>query len=221
MELYTTVLMTQDTKQQVKSFFSRFKYKQLSSHEILLTPNVKPAGAYYLEKGFVREYAISPQGVEVTIHIFSPGSFFPMTWVASNIANRYFFETLTPAEIYIAPQDEVIKFLKNHAEVLLDLTKRILNGLDKLTSRIEQLTYSQASVRIASILLFLVRHFGERKGNKARIKYPFTHRDIAALAAITRETATRELNKMEKGGLIKQTNRNFIIPNVKKIEAWL
>ena len=77
--------MTHDVQSKIQKFFIQFPSQKYGKGEIILHPEDNPLGAYYLAKGHVREYAISPQGIEVTIHIFNPHSFFPMTWILADI----------------------------------------------------------------------------------------------------------------------------------------
>ncbi|MBI2641680.1 Crp/Fnr family transcriptional regulator [Candidatus Roizmanbacteria bacterium] len=197
---------------ETEKFFSRFDLKRFSKGTRLINPEQKLSQVYFLKKGFAREYAISPQGNELTLHIFAPGSFFPMTWTIANIDNRYFYEAVTPLEIYSAPPSKVLEFLKNRPEILFDLTRRILIGLDKLLLRTEYLAFNRAEARICSMLLYLSRHFDE---------LPFTHSEIASFAAVSRETASRTLEKLQKRAIIWYKSRRIVIKNKEELKKLL
>ena len=202
----------------VDKFFSQFQVRRYPKNEIILYPEDQPPGAIYIKSGYVREYNISLDGVEITIHLFAPHSFFPMTWVMSDIKNRYYYEALTEVEVYSVPKDAVNSFLKENPDVLYSLTKRLLHGLDKLTLRIEQLTYGKAHVRMISTLFYLARHFGKITNNTATITEKFTHREIAAFAGMTRETASREWEKLHQKGLINYDNQHIVITDIEKLK---
>ncbi len=213
--------MQNSIKVNVESFFSQFPSYNYKRGEIVIHPNDSPLGAYYLKKGYVKEYSISTHGIETTLHIFAPASYFPMMWVIAGIPNRYYHEALTDVKVYKAPKDKVVTFLKENPDALLDLTKRIFMGLDKLTSRIESVSYSKASEKVVSTILYLARHFGEEKDKKIYIKHKFTHRDIASLAGITRETTSREWEKLEKRGRIRYKDQFIVILNMEKLKNEL
>ncbi len=213
--MYTTLHMGEnDIQKKVVSFFSQFQLKKYKKGEIILYPDTSVAGAYFIKKGHIREYGISLEGIEMSIHIFAPFSYFPMTWIISDIPNRYYYETITDVEVYCAPKEKVQAFLKQEPEVLLDLTRRLLLGLDKLTSRMEHLAFGKAYVRVISMLLFLTRHFGELKNNEVLLRSKFTHRDIGSLAGVSRETASREWEKLEKKGMVGFRNQYIYIKNL-------
>lgn len=202
----------------VENFFLQFTKHLYQKGEMILEPDQNPLGAYYLKKGYVREYGISPQGVEITLHIFSPQSYFPMMWVMAEIPNRYYYDALTDVEVYSAPKEKILLFLKENPDVLWDLNQRLFMGLDKLIARIEYLAYGKAYEKVISILLYLARHFGEVKNGKVYINQKFTHRDIGSLAAISRETASREWEKLEKSKLITMEDQIIVIPDIQRLQ---
>lgn len=214
---YNISMVQADTKVQVADFFSRFHKRIYKKGELILQPD-ENQGAFYITKGSVREYGISSQGVEISIHIFNPHAYFPMTWVIADVPNRYYYEALNDVHTFNAPKDEVLKFLQTNSAILFDLTKRLLIGVDKLTSRIEYLSYGKAYEKIVSIILYLARHFGEEKGTDICINQKFTHRDIGSLAGITRETTSREWEKLEKKGIITYKNQTIIIHDIERLK---
>lgn len=206
------------TQNKIEMFFSQFHLRRFSKGKILLQPEDKPIGAYFLKEGHIKMYGISPQGIEIIIHLFHPKSFFPMTWVLNDTPNRYYYEALTSIEVSVAPKDKVIDFLKKESDVLFDLTKRIFMGVGKLTVRMEHMASEKASLRVASIILYLARHFGESIDNKVIIKQMFTHRDIASLAGVSRETVSRELEKLRKVELVQYKRNKIILNDIGKLE---
>lgn len=209
-----------DIKAKIEKFFTQFQLRIYKKGEIILQPEDKHGG-FFLKEGYVREYGISSQGVEVGLHIFMPHSYFPMVLIIADIPNRYYYEALTDVQMYNAPKDKIMRFLGKNPEVLLDLTKRVLIGLDKLTSRVEYLSYAKAYQRVVSILLYLARHFGEENNKKVNIKIKFSHEIIASLAGVTRETASREWEKLERNKLIAYKNQYIVINNIEKLKKEL
>lgn len=211
--------MKTDVQKKVEQFFRQFPLQNVSKGEIMLHPEDNPSVAYYLQSGHIREYGVSTQGVEVTIHIYNPYSFFPMTWILSDIPNRYYFEALTDVQVHTAPKDKVIAFLKKNPDVLLDLSQRIFKAVDKLTSRIENLAFGKAYTRVISTLIYLARHFGDSSDNTVTLNQKFTHREIASLAGISRETASREWEKLQKQELITYNDQFIVINNLQDLET--
>lgn len=194
-------------------FFSRFPKLRFKRSQIVLHPGDFVSSAFYIKKGYIREYAISPKGTELTIHTFSPGSFFPMTSLLADIYNRYYFDAITEVEAHTIPKEKLLVFLNKNPEVLLNLTSRILIGIDKLSARIEHLTYASASQRLISILIYLASHFGVKTKDKIMIDAHLTHRDIGSLTGLSRETVSREWKKLENKHIVSSSKRSIIIEN--------
>lgn len=210
-----------ETKQKINTFFFQFPTKTFTQGELILQPDEDPSMIYYINNGHVREYSISPEGIEFTIHLFVPESYFPMTWALADIHNRYYFEALTPTITHLAPKQKVLEFLHQEPEVLQELTIRLLKGLDKLVLRMEGLVYNQADKKLISTILFLAQHFGTKNHQQVRLERKFTHKDIAAFAGISRETASREWEKLQHHGYINYEDHYIIIHDIDRLKKLL
>lgn len=202
----------------IENFFSQYKIIRYKNGETILRADDIPSGAYYVKSGHVRMNSILHDGRILTVNIFKPGSYFPMLWIISNLENSYFFQAMTDVEIRRVTKEMMINFIKNNPDVLFELTHRILIGLNSLITNIEYLFSGNAQSRVASALLLLARRFGEKKDkNEMIIKLFLTHQDIANCAAITRETASIEIKKLERKGIINIQNRLLVV-NLGKLE---
>jgi CRP-like cAMP-binding protein len=210
--------MNPAVKEKIEVFFGRYREMTYKRKDMLIAPGEILKDVFYIKEGYVREYAISHLGVELTLHMFTPDSFFPMGPVINNQPVTYFFEALSDVKVVRAPQVDVIEFLKSEPDVLFDLTSRIFSGLDKVLKRMENLVFHNALQRTVAALPFLVKHFGEKLDNKILVQEKFTHNDIANFAGISRETATRELSKLEKAGFIRQVNNRIEVMNMEELE---
>ena len=203
-----------------EQFFSQFNHVQLyKKNEIILRPNEEPKEVYFLKKGYVRLYLLAQTGQEITFNIFKPGTYFSMIGAIGNLPNFYFFEALTDVTLFGAPHGELIKFIKNNPRFLFSLTKRAFIGLDGIVRLTQSLLTGKAPERVASILLVLARRFGKKMSNgNLVINLPLTHRILASLAGMTRETTSLELEKLKKKNIIAHVDHLFVIQNLKKIE---
>lgn len=185
---------------------------------MILRSSERTTDIYYIKKGFVRAYRISENGDELTLLILKPGDFFPMTYGLNNMPNIYFLESLTPLEAWRAPQDKFLAFLNTSPEVFFTLSTNIMDRFDGLLARMEYLLWSSAYTKIAAVLFICARSFGDKKGQDITLQFPLTHRDIATMVGLTRETTSLEMKKLERKGLIKRKNKLLTIKDVKKLE---
>lgn len=204
-----------------EEFYSQFQTRQYKPGEILIRADDDPQGIYCLTKGYVRQYIISNAGMELTLHILQPISYFPMVWAINGTPNVYYYEALTPVEIGRAPSDEVVDFIKDKPVLMFALMSQLLEDYAESLTRIEHLVFSDAYRRVISILLYIARHFGKKIGEKFVVNHRFTHQDIATLVGIARETASIELGKLVKRKLVKYIDHSMEFPNVSLLEQEL
>jgi len=142
-----------------------------------------------------------------------------LTWAIGNLPNFYFFEALTNVTVYTAPRKKLLELVKNNPKLLFALTKRTYIGLDGIVRLTQTLLTENAHGKLISVLLVLGRRFGRKKTNgDLVIRLPLTHRILASLANMSRETASLELEKLQKEKTITYNGHSITINKLQKIE---
>jgi CRP/FNR family transcriptional regulator len=205
----------------LEAFFGKYTRLKYKKSEVILRSEDAPQGVLYLKKGYVRQYMVAQSGAMLMLHIFKPGSFFPMTWVVNNEPNRYYFEAVTPVEIWRAPKKNVQEFLTVHQEVIYDLTRRLLLGISGLRRRMEYLVMDNAYKKTVLLFVYLVENLGEKEGSGVVLPVSVTHREIAAWIGTTRETASLQVEILKELGFIQYRRRQLVIPSLKALQKEL
>lgn len=208
-------------RQKLTEFFDSYKKYQYQKKEILIRPDEDPGSVFYLEQGVVRMYAISANGEELVINIFKPGAFFPMSWVLNNSTPRHYYEAMENVSLRKAPKLEFLEFLTQNPDLVIDLLKRIYLGLEGYFTRMEYLMTGKAASRLITELLIFAKRFGSLANGSTVVSVKLTEKDLAAQAGITRETVSRELQKLKNKGLVKLEKNTLIINDLTKLEAEL
>ena len=204
-----------------EEFYGQFKTRNYKKGEMLIRADDDPQGIFYLTKGYVRQYTISKTGFELTLHILKPISYFPMVWAVNGTPNEYYFEALTAVEVGRAPRDEVVSFIKDKPDIIFELLSELIEDYAESLRRIENLVFSDAYRRVISVLIYISKHFGKENKNGIIITHRFTQQDIATLVGVARETASNEMAKLEKKGLIKYIDHEIFIESIKKLNFEL
>lgn len=204
--------------QRLDDFFRHYTHLYFKRKEMILRSDDAKLHVYYIVHGYIRAYRISEAGEELTLLILKPGDFFPMTYGLNNLPNIYYLEALTPLETWRAPQEKFLLFLKASPEVFFALSTRVMDRFDGLLARMEYLVWSKAYTKIAAILLICAKSFGEQNGPEVVVKVPLTHKDIATLVGLTRETTSIEMKKLEKKGVFRRKGRLLIIKDMRKLQ---
>ena len=90
--------------------------------------------------------------------------------------------------------------------------------LDIFVNRVNDLEHMNAYLRVASRLVSLAKRFGKPEAEGILIEAPVTQQDIAGSLAMSRESVSRELNKLIAKGTIKYHNQLIIIEDMQALE---
>lgn len=213
--------MDSDVSEKLDNFFQQYKSRKYKRREILIRAADESVGLFYLIEGVVRQYVITSSGEELTINVFKSPSMFPMAWVVNDTISPHFFEAMTVVTAWVAPKKEVLEFLKQEPDILLDLVKRIYKGLDGYFMRMEHLMLGSAQARLIAELLIYARRFGEQIESTVKVNFKLTERDLAAQSGIARETVSREIQKLKQKGLINFEKNTLLINDIQKLEEEL
>ncbi len=204
-----------------ETFYEQFTIRNYKKGEMLIRADDDPQGIFCLTKGYVRQYTVSKAGFELTLHILKPISYFPIVWAINGTPNVYYFEALTSVEVGRAPRDQVVNFIKDKPTVIFELMSELVEDYAESLTRIEHLVFSDAYRRVISVLLYIAKHFGEVSGSAIIVNHCFTQQDIATLVGVARETASNELVKLEKKGLVKHVDHAMLFEDIKKLNLEL
>lgn len=214
-----TELFKKETSRKIHLFFTQFKLFKYKKHERIAHADDIIPGVFYLKKGCARIYSISKDGEELTLVLYKPRNIFPLTWIIGKPHFKYHLEAMTDVELWRAPKEKFLEFLHANPDVLFELFKRVLARFGGVMERMEYLVFGDAYQKVASILLILADRFGKKDIDSIKILVPLTHKDIAGLLGITRETATLEIGKLKKKGIIEYRGRMITIKNIKKLQT--
>ncbi len=211
-------MISQTSLLKLNSFFKQFKTIQYRKKAMILSSNDTTSSVFYVKSGYIRVYRISEDGEELTLTILKPGDFFPLTYGFSTNKTNYYVEALTQLEIWKAPQETFLEFVKSEPEVYYELTTQLMVRFNGVLTRMEYLIFSNAYTKVASTLLMCAKGLGEENDGKVIVKVPLTHKDIATMIGITRETTSLEMKKLERKGLVVRNGKYIVITDQKLLE---
>lgn len=205
----------------IPDYFRQFPERRYKKKRMIMSGNEPRENVFYIEKGYISAYKLLPGGCKKIYLFYKSGEFFPITSTFSGIRKNLFYETLSDTTIRKAPKEELLKFVDNNADVLQEIIDRIIENHNVYINRVDNLEYTNAYSRLISRILFLAERFGKKIRRNVLINIPVTHEDIANSIAMTRETASREIERLLKKHLIKMRGHLIIIPNILKLQREL
>lgn len=214
--------MNPDIVKKLDTFFSKYPLVVFKKGAVLFDAAQQPSGIFYITSGIVRRYWISENGNEITLNLYKPRAFLPMSWAISDIPNLHIYDALTEVKARKVPKKDVLLFLQNEPDIVYDLLRRVYIGMEGLWQHIELIASGNSSVKLAALLFILAKRFGEKKDEKeVHIAIHLGQQEIANYAGMSRETTSREFQKLKKQGIASFQKGIIVIENMKKLEDLL
>jgi len=211
--------MDQIVHDKITQFFSTGLSRKYTKGEIITFANQDPEGITFLVDGIVEQYDTTSEGNKVTVNMFKPPAFFPMSWAINKTPNTYFYAALTDVRARQVSADKTVAFLKENPDVTFDLLSRVYKGTDALLRRLALAVSGVAANRLIFELLIEAYRFGSEESDGTwTIKVK--QNSLAARSGLARETVSRELHKLEQDGAVTLGKPHMVL-HIKKLEAAL
>lgn len=205
------------SEKKLTEFFTQFPTKSYQKNELLLPAYAKVHSFYFLETGAVKMSKTTVSGKKIVLHIFFPGSFFPLLAIEEHDVNPYDFSAILPTTVRVVPRNELLSFLKSDVKVLWDLQQRLLKGLAGLLTRIEQVSLTPAISQVAGLLVYFSKHFTSESSESTKIEVTITHQEIADWLGLSRENVSIQMKKLETDGVIEIKEHAILICDKTKL----
>lgn len=211
--------MHQQISDKLNKYFDSYKITRHPKGKIITHANHEPTGISLLVDGLVEQYHITPEGNKLTVNVFKPPAFFPMSWAINKTPNSYFYGALSAVELKQADADETVAFLKVNPDVMFDLLSRVYMGTDALLRRLVLAASGIAASRLIFELIIESYRFGTEI-DKTTTLITVKQNILAARSGLARETVSRELHKLEQEKLISYTSQGIVL-DLKLLEKKL
>ncbi|HET6864042.1 MAG TPA: Crp/Fnr family transcriptional regulator [Candidatus Saccharimonadales bacterium] len=188
----------------MEQLFDKLPVRKLSRGQILIYEGDPVDNIYLLVKGYVKVSYLQQGENRRTIFVYAPGESFPLTSYLSGVGvTRYFYECMTDSEVKAMPQNQFQELIKGDLELGEKLISYTYTLNELFSERIETLTARSARHKIASVLAFLADRAGTPADDKICLNIPLTSQTLADMCNLTRETASLQIQRLKKDGVIK------------------
>jgi len=214
----TNQIDTTGIQSKTEKFFSGYQTKELKKGTKLIFPGEEAPFIYYVKNGYVRMSQMIADGKELTVNIFIPGTYFPFFLSFFAVENQYCYQTISSVAVSAAPVSDVMEFARGNVDVLWDFTRRMSAGIHGLLQSLPYQLYGTVHKRIVSTIHMLSLRCGEDTADGIRIAFPITHQDIADFTGTARETASLEMEKLQKQRIISYAHKTLVIRNLSRLK---
>lgn len=200
-------------------FGERLKWRRMASGENVIKHLNDDSQVYFLISGVLKVSVKSPVGKEVFIRRLSPGEHFGEIAALAELQRSVDVRAEQDCEIAECSSEVFNEMLSKHPACALALAKSLAQLVVNLTDRLFELAALETRFRIYAELLRLMR--GAKKTERGLlIENMPTRAILAASIGTQREAVSREINELEKAGIVERmTGRRLLILNPKRLRA--
>jgi CRP-like cAMP-binding protein len=164
----------------------------------------------FIKTGYVKRYLITNDGTLSVQSIYGPGYLFPLTAVFIALFDRsiyrgnetYYYEGMTDVEIYSIEQKKLFDACETdpiiYKEILFQAGQRLQSNIHQ----IENISLKSAHRRVAHQLVYLLEQFGIQTAEGTVLQVNVTHKDIADILNLHRETVSRAMARLRKENVL-------------------
>ena len=141
--------------------------------------------------------------------------------VAFSLGAKYQFDVrcLRKARVALIPVRELRKACDANARAAQSLSLALANEVLRLCRRLEALSAGNVGQRLARVLLMLTERFGTPFPGGVLMPVRLRREDLAALAATTLESASRQISAWKKQGLVVPQPAGFLVKDLAALRS--
>lgn len=203
----------------LQDFFARHKPRIYKRGQILIHADDQPTNLFLINSGKVKQYSISDSGNEVILNVYRKNSVFPLTNFLTTSLNEYFYEAMSDTFVFTAPTSAVSEFLNFNPSMVMELLTKTQelteNVIKKMSYSLSRTAYQRLVHELMSECLL------SNLTSSGSCKLSLHEYELANQTGVSRETASRELKKLKKKGIIDVGRKYITVINFLKLRLEL
>ena len=175
---------------------------------------------HIVKEGTVKCVKSSADGRDMTLKVLTPGDLFCCeASVFEGSAHPGCAKVLDGATVLKIPKARYLEILRRNPEMAIEVIQYLGERLREAQDNAKSLVFHRAERRLASILLSLANKAGKPDPEGIRLQARLTRRDLADMAGLTVETATRIMGRLKSDRIVIGKAKNIIISDITSLQA--
>ncbi len=201
------------------------RHRRFRRGEVIFHEGDPGDALHVVTSGAVKIVLSSDEGEEAIIATLHPGDFFGELSLLDGAPRSATATAVEATETLSLPRDTFLEEIGRSTSLRDCLLRSLAAELRRLTGHVEELHFLDLSGRLASRLVHLARDVEpapERTADgrlEARLEWPFTQSDLAAMIGATRQSVNRLLVDLVDRGLVRIERETLVIPDLERLEA--
>jgi len=188
---------------------------------VIYEPGDQVQHIYFLKRGRVQLYQLTPEGKQLTLAVLGDGNIFGETDMFATGAGHCYAKAVAPTLICRMGKTELAQFMRDRPEVAFKLIEILSREIQRLQSLTTTLVLEDVRTRLGYLLVKLGEEFGRPVDDQwTLLDVHLTHQEIAHLIGATRESVSMALGHLSRDHLAK-SDRGVIWIRLDALKAGL
>ncbi len=206
----TVALFENLSEEELAEVACLFRQREYKKNDIIFFEEDTGDYMYIIREGRVKVSRLLPNGKEMILAFRERGEFFGEMSLIDGGTTPATVTAVVNSTIVFITQRDFQKLLVN-PKINSSLLRMLCQRCREAWGQIEILTFHNADARIRTALYHLSQTRGEVTSRGTRIGLRLTHKELADMTGISRETATRVLSALQSTGCISVESKQFLI----------
>lgn len=199
-----------------------FNAVKLTSHyskrSKIFTEGQMPVGVFLLREGQTKILMGAGSESERIVRICTD-EWLGLSATIAGVPYEVTVEAVTPCRADFIKRADFLKLLRSHEQFCLRIVQLLGQNLHTSYERLRFLLASpSATAKLARVLLDCSEHQGGETSKGFSLHLPLTHREMARMIGVSRETVTRLLGDFKSRRLVKLSGSKMLITNRATLE---
>ena len=192
----------------------------LETGQTLFESGAAGDGCYWLKEGVLKVSIISPQGADRILAILGPGSIVGELAMIDGLPRSATVQALTDSRLTFVARSIFLESLSDYPEMYAHLVTILVERLRQANEEVAAASFLSLKARVARALLQFARYLGEPTATPGQvlIRHRIRQDDLAALANVARETASRILSEWRRCKIIDQSSASVYVIHKERLE---
>ena len=185
--------------------------KRFSKNEVVLLEEDSSNYMYVVYSGKVKAVQTSVDGKEHILAVRGKGDFFGEMGILDGKTSPATVIAMEDAEIGLIAKDDFERYLLTDQRFLRQIILLLCSRLRESWLKLKVLSLSEAESRVRAMLKLISDQYGIKDQRGILISLKLTHKDISLYVSLTRETVTRQLDRLLKADEIEILDNKHIL----------
>jgi CheY-like chemotaxis protein/CRP-like cAMP-binding protein len=189
-----------------------YKLRKFSPKGFVYHEGDEPNVVFFVIKGKIKCWRMSPDGKELITGIYGANDFFGFNSILEGTNYHDSATAMEETEVALIPRNDFLSLVYSTQEVSARFIKMLVNNINEKEEQLLSLAYNSVRGRVADALLKL----SKKSSDNSNLN--LSREDLANMVGTSTESLIRTLSDFKQEKLVEVEGRNIKIANIQGLE---